>query len=369
MSATESPSLPAPDKPCDAIPYAVVIPAYRPSAALLETLGTLAERGVPAVVAVDDGSGPEYGAVFARAAEFARVSVLRHAVNLGKGAALKTGINFALCAFPGLRGIVTADADGQHDPADIERVASALMAQPEALILGRRAFGPHAPLRSRFGNLVTRGAMRALLGRGISDTQTGLRGIPAVLLPRLLRLESTGYEFELEMLLAAHRFGARIVEQPIRAIYEPGNSSSHFNPVFDSVKIYFILLRYASVSVLTALIDNLVFYVAYRRSGHILGSQVLGRACAVAFNYAMLRSAVFYSQQRHRQLLPRYLGLVLASGSVSYAGIRTLNALAGLTPVAAKILVETVLFFVNFTVVRLFVFHTRGEDPAQGPAA
>ena len=97
----------------------------------------------------------------------------------------------------------------------------------------------------------TRGIMHALLGQKLTDTQTGLRGIPASFLPKLLRQEATGYEFELEMLIAAHQLSIPIVEVPIRTIYEAGNKSSHFNPIVDSMKIYFVLLRFGSVSVLS----------------------------------------------------------------------------------------------------------------------
>ncbi len=82
---------------------------------------------------------------------------------------------------PDVAGVVTADADGQHAPEDIERVADVLAAQPEALVLGARSFGDDVPLRSRFGNILTRGIMHALLGRKLTDTQTGLRGIPVAL--------------------------------------------------------------------------------------------------------------------------------------------------------------------------------------------
>ncbi len=117
-------------------------------------------------------------------------------------------------------------------------------ASPNALVLGSRAFSGEVPLRSRIGNTATRGIVHMLLGRRISDTQTGLRGIPASLLPHLLRIEARGYEFELEMLIAAHRLAIPLIEEPIRTIYEAGNPSSHFNPVVDSMKIYFVLLRF-----------------------------------------------------------------------------------------------------------------------------
>ena len=106
-----------------AVSIALLIPAYRPGPALIEVVRSLDDPGFTGIVVVDDGSGPEYAWIFDLLEQFAGVKVVRHAVNLGKGAALKTGMNYALVEHPGLAGIVTADADGQHDPADICRVA------------------------------------------------------------------------------------------------------------------------------------------------------------------------------------------------------------------------------------------------------
>ena len=346
---------------------AILIPAYRPSASLPDLVRALAEKAIPAIVIVDDGSGPEYRDVFSRAAAFPHVHLLRHATNLGKGAALKTGINYALCTFPGLVGIVTADADGQHHPDDIVRIADTLLARPDCLVLGSRGFDGAVPWRSRFGNSLTSMVVHALIGQKLTDTQTGLRGIPTSLLLRILRIESTGYEYELEMLIAAHHSSVPVVEEPIRTIYEAGNKSSHFNPIIDSMKIYFVLLRFGSVSLMTALLDNLVFYLAFRHSGHILGSQILARVFAVGFNYSMVRRSVFYSKQRHKTVLPKYLLLVLVSGSVSYAGIRLLSAKLGIDPVYAKLIVETILFFANFAIQRMFIFEPQAQLAPEPP--
>jgi glycosyltransferase involved in cell wall biosynthesis len=127
------------------VQYAVLIPAYRPSAHLIALVRDLSGRGMPAILLVDDGSGPEFRAIFEQAAHLPGVEVLRHPVNLGKGAALKTGIAHALAAFPGLLGIVTADADGQHHPEDIARVETALRKAPGALVLGCRTFDDKVP--------------------------------------------------------------------------------------------------------------------------------------------------------------------------------------------------------------------------------
>ena len=335
---------------------AVLIPAYRPSDSLVDVVRSLAEKSFPHIVVVDDGSGAEFHDTFARVAEFPGVELLRHATNMGKGAALKTGLNHVLCTLPDVAGVVTADADGQHHPNDIERVGESLLAHSDSLVLGCRTFRGEVPLRSRIGNVATSAIMHALMGRKISDTQTGLRGIPTALALRILRLEANGYEFELEMLIAAHKWGVGLVEEPIRTIYQPGNPSSHFNPIVDSMKIYFILLRFGSVSLFTALLDNLIFILALRQGGSVLLSQILGRTVGLAFNYTMVRSSVFYSHQRHKSVLPKYLLLALVSGTASYGGIRLLSAKLGINPVPAKLMVESLLFLVNFAVQRLFIF-------------
>ncbi|HTX34283.1 MAG TPA: glycosyltransferase [Bryobacteraceae bacterium] len=348
---------------------AVIIPAYCPSAGLVELVRTLSARPFAAIVVVDDGSGAPYREIFAQVAAFPKVHLLRHAVNLGKGAALKAAFNYALCQFPNLIGVVTADADGQHHPEDIQGVAAALEAHPGALVLGSRSFAGDVPLRSRIGNVATRGIVHMLLGKRISDTQTGLRGIPASLLPHLLRIEARGYEFELEMLIAAHGMGIPLIEEPIRTIYEAGNASSHFNPVIDSMKIYFVLLRFGAVSFLTAAIDNLVYILVYHRLGLVLPSQILGRLVSVSFNYTAVRRSVFVSHAQHTAALPKYLLLVLASGTASYGGIMFLSTRFGVSAVSAKLLVETALFFLNFAVQRLFIFQSEsGEEERRAVA-
>ena len=339
--------------------YAALIPAYQPSSGLVGLVKDLAAHGTPAILIVDDGSGPEFQAIFDAAALIPRVEVLRHATNLGKGAALKTGINHALLTYPQLAGIVTANADGQHHPEDIARVAEQLGRSPEALVLGARAFEGEVPARSRFGNLFTRRMMRMVTGAKVRDTQTGLRGIPAGFAAQLLAIEANGYEFELEMLMLARQTGVGLVEIPIRTIYEPGNPSSHFNPLLNSMKLYFVLLRFVSASLAAALLDNLIFYLIWKQTGHVLGAQVAARVVSVIFNYTVVRRRVFGSHEQNAVVLPKYLLLVAASGTASYLGIEFLIARLGMTAPPAKLLAESALFFVNFAVQRIFIF--RGQ--------
>lgn len=340
-------------------PVAVIIPAYRPNRSILDVVHGLVGRGIPAIFVVDDGSGPEFRPVFDELSSIPTVLVLRHAVNLGKGAALKTAMNRAMADDDGYLGVVTADADGQHHPDDIVGICGRAAANPTALVLGCRTFTSGIPLRSRIGNNATRTIMRIVLGRKLGDTQTGLRGIPRALILRLLKIPATGYEFELEMLIAAKHQDMSIVEQPIRTIYEPGNPTSHFEPLRDSMRIYLVLLRFSFISLITATIDNTVFYLVYRGTGAIAAAQVVARAVAVLFNYRAVRQAVFLSDEEHGVVLPRYLLLIGVNALVSYSGIRFLAENAPIGVVSAKLIIEGLLFLANFAIQRDFIFTRR----------
>ncbi len=341
---------------------AVIIPAYQPETTLLSLASEMSTIGFRSLVIVDDGSRAACAPIFTDLSRRDGVHVIHHATNQGKGAALKSGIRYALREMPDLLGVVTADADGQHSPHDIRNLGLALSRYPHSLILGSRVFEGKVPFRSRFGNTFTRYVVHLLVGTHLMDTQTGLRAIPAGFAESLLALTSSGYDFELDMLIAARNDSIAIREERIETIYDPGNRSSHFDPLVDSMKIYFVLARFCSVAVATAVLDNIVFYVVYRSGRSLLGAQLAGRGAAVLFNYLMVREKVFHARDRHSIAIPKYLALVVGSGSVSYGFIRLATA-ASQTPVLlAKILVESLLFFVNFAIERDWIFvHSRGS--------
>ncbi|MBW1636473.1 MAG: glycosyltransferase family 2 protein [Deltaproteobacteria bacterium] len=222
----------------------IVIPAYQPDSELLLVLEQLEQRCVSKVLVVNDGSDPFHDPLFSRAAEYPQVKVLCHPENMGKGAALRTGFKFVMDREPTAANVVTADADGQHRPEDICRVSAACENNPDSLILGAREFNGCVPLRSRLGNSLTRWLYNTLFQQNLSDTQTGLRGIPVNVLASLLTLTSGRYSYELEMLLLLNQQQLPIVEIPISTVYENNNSSSHFRPLRDSLQIYLTLFRW-----------------------------------------------------------------------------------------------------------------------------
>jgi glycosyltransferase involved in cell wall biosynthesis len=197
------------------------------------------------VVVVDDGSSDDTAGVAAAAG--ARVIVQRP--NRGKGAALRTG--FAAALADGCDAVVTLDADGQHDPAEIprfvaafavgvpggarDRAAAALSADPPAsgrarpdLVVGRRDFRRMPPVR-RLSNEIGGRAFSWSVGRRIPDNQSGYRLVSARLMRALEGSGEQGFAFEVEMITTCVREGWPIAWVPIRTIY--AGEPSHIRPL------------------------------------------------------------------------------------------------------------------------------------------
>ncbi len=330
----------------------IVIPAFEPDKQLISLVDAL-KHDYPLVI-VDDGSGPDYKNIFA-ALRQDNVTVLQHSTNLGKGQALKTAFSHILLNEPECIGIVTADADGQHLPADIIHTQKTLALEPNHLILGSRHFTGHIPFRSKWGNRLTRGIFSVLIGKKLIDTQTGLRGLPRHLLPALLKIRSPGYEFELEMLIYAVQHHIPITELKIATVYENNNACSHFNPLLDSAKIYFVFLRFSSLGLVTAVVDLLIFTFSFMMTNNIFISECLGRGSGGLFSFATGKHVVFKSKGSYAKELIKFFALWTTLLLTSYAMIVGAHEL-GINIYLSKIITQTLLFLASFSIQRLFVF-------------
>jgi glycosyltransferase involved in cell wall biosynthesis len=348
---------------------ALLIPAYKPSPVLIELLEKIqtliAGSPINKVIVVNDGSGQEFDKVFDVIKKMDGVELIEHAINLGKGAALKTGYNHILVKNPDISAIATADADGQHSPEDIVKLANASLESPESLYLGVREFDKDVPLRSRFGNIMTRNVLKVLTGLTLRDTQTGLRVIPKHLCLSGLKIPVNGYSFEMESIVSAGNSEGNhlnIVEVPIQTIYEEGNPTSHFNPVLDSMRIYFVFIRYLSSSLFASLIDNSTFAIVYGLTSSPGWAQFWGRLISLLAAFFILKNAVFKSNARWYLSLAKYSLLVGAFGLISYAVINFTHQNFGTPIVVSKILVESILFITGFAFARSFIFKSKKAE-------
>jgi putative flippase GtrA len=334
---------------------AVLIPAWEPDEEFLRLVEGLVPFGFGALLIVDDGSSATADPIFATVEGMPGVRLLHHAVNLGKGRALKTGFNCVLATLPGIEIVVTADADGQHTLQDIAAVAQAALTAPTRFVLGARSFGGTVPFRSRFGNGLTRQIFRLVTGASLIDTQTGLRAIPRSRLAELLPLEGERYEFEMTMLAHLCRSGKHPLEVPIATVYHEGNRSSHFDPVRDSMRIYFVLARFYASSLLAAAIDFAGFTLAFAATGNILVSVAVGRLSSLV-NFLVNRRFVFKGRGPVVSALGRYYMLAVVIAGLSYMLIRAAVVHLHWNVFVAKLVIDALLSLISFAGQRTWVF-------------
>lgn len=338
----------------------IVIPAYKPSPNILPFVESLAQH-FSHILVVNDGSGAEYDEIFASLSAISQVTLLIHPQNQGKGQALKTAFSYCI-EHPEFGGVITADADGQHLLEDIMKLNTAMEEHPEALVLGCRQFhDPSIPARSRYGNNISKVMYRVLCGISVSDTQTGLRGLPASFLPCCIAAEGDRYEYETNMLIAAKKQGIAFFEVPITTVYEDNNASSHFHPVLDSIRIYSRLLKYSFVSLLSVVVEFVLFTIFVHCNLSIMVSTYIARACSCIFNFTLNRKVVFKEDGHVAIQFAKYLALVVVSGTLSGALVTVLNHFVSGIVVLLKMIVDTGLYFFNYYVQKKWVFQRKNS--------
>lgn len=232
----------------------ILIPAYEPDEELIGLVARLKERNF-GVLVVDDGSGADYADIFNQVRQ--QATVVTHARNRGKGAALKTGMTYIRDKIPECEYFITCDADGQHRVEDVVRVRD-MLHKGHSFVLSTRTPKKGTPLRSRFGNHLSRVVYALLANRYLSDNQSGLRGFSRAHIDWLIKVEKNNYDYEMNMLYYASKKNIRITTLPIETIYINNNAASHFNPILDTFRIYRSLFYLARGSMIAFLVSELL---------------------------------------------------------------------------------------------------------------
>ena len=231
MSSAASPkNLSGPDPE---VRIAVVVPHYNHPDTLPAVVAVALEY-CRLVIVVDDGSDETAAQALSKLDE--RALLIRHRNNLGKGAAILSGLHRARKS--GASHIITIDADGQHFPEDLPLFIEAIRQDPEALIVGCRRFdAEQVPFASRFGRRFSNFWFRVQTGIKAGDTQSGFRAYPAALF-ETLKCDEQRYAFENEILVRAAWAGIPIREIPVRVHYpEQDRHISHFHRFWDNFRL------------------------------------------------------------------------------------------------------------------------------------
>ena len=357
----------------------IILPSLDPDEKLLTVVDGLLSQGFSHIVLINDGSKPENLHYFDTAAQNPQVTLLHHPRTLGKGAALKTGFSWILGNRPDCLGVVTVDGDNQHHKEDITACALQML-KTNHIVLGVRDFSqPDVPPRSRMGNRITSFVFKAFVGMTLSDTQTGLRAIPASYLKPMLGIAGDRFEYETNMLLQMKDWSAPYEELKIRTVYIEENKSSHFRAVRDSVRIYKLIFarffRFAASSLASSVIEEalvigLNFGLNRLLSGVSLVAVTTGAARLISsfINFYLNQRLVFRSNGNTGRALARYFALAIPLALGQFAltfGIYELFAIpeeSVILRAALYALVMIVLFFASYAIQRRWVFRNQKKE-------
>jgi glycosyltransferase involved in cell wall biosynthesis len=220
----------------DRTTVAALIPCYFEGKRIRE-VATRTLANLDTVLVVDDGSD-DATAAQARAAG---AEVIRHEVNAGKGAAIKTGLR-ELSGRHEIEYILVLDGDGQHLPEEIPHFLDAAERTGAAMLVGSRMNDLKAmPFVRKMTNLFMSSQISAVCGQEIPDTQCGFRMFHRELASALSEASSTKYDYETEMLVIASRRGYKIAAVPVSTIY--GDEKSKIHPVRDTLRFFKLMSR------------------------------------------------------------------------------------------------------------------------------
>ena len=257
--------------------------------------------------------------------------------------------------------IVLVDTQHGYPVEEVLAFARAAQSLPGCLMIGERKSSEDRSFLARLAGKISHRLVQLFLGVPVSDLRSGLLAIPYAAVPVLappaqpgLHPNGAEVEFELEMILAGKRGGYPIRGHPVQSGASDPAPAGRF--MLNSMSLYFVMARYISTSLLTAVVDNLVFVVCYPLVHNILVSIYLARLVAIVVNYFLLRKVVFYSSDKSTHTFPKYITVVLVSGLAASLLIDFFNAEFHTGVVLGKIIAELLLYLVNFAVLNKLVF-------------
>lgn len=349
----------------------IIMPALNPDKGVIKYIDGLMKAGLNKIIVVNDGSDSEHDVIFDEIAQRPECNVIRHPVNLGKGRALKDAFEFYLTSYEKeYKGVITVDSDGQHTIDDVIKIAKILEKKEDKLILGTRDFNQsNVPWKSSFGNKMTSAVVKLLWGEKISDTQTGLRGIPNRYLREFLTVPGERFEYEMNMLLYCITSQISIYEETIHTIYENNNKSTHFDPVKDSLRIYKLIFgtffKYIFSSLSASIIDLLTFQILIlivsgaKLQNQILIATVIARIISSIHNYLLNAHLVFKTTEKISKTIVGYYLLAIVQMLCSWVFVYLLATKLQLPKVVIKMLVDTALFFISYRIQKKYIFSER----------
>lgn len=217
---------------------ALVLPVHNEEKMLPGVLNSLSKFKLPIFLVNDGSSDKSLQIAYAEAKHNPRLIILNHQINLGKGAAVKTG---CIAAFDNnFDAVIFMDSDGQHSPKDLQEFQKKLLTGKYDVILGSRNLHHGVPLIRFLGNKLASILISVLFGIYVSDILCGFRAVTKKGFQKI-NLESSGYGIETEMIVKISKYKLKSCEVPIETIYHDKHKGVTF---LDAFNILFDVFRW-----------------------------------------------------------------------------------------------------------------------------
>lgn len=347
---------------------ALIIPSLEPTVILVDYVKVLIKQGFAHIYVINDGSSSAYDDIFQSISKLEECTLLTYSENRGKGFALKTAYQHIEKHFPECKGIITADSDGQHAVKDVCKIADKLIENTKGLLLGVRNFSEKGiPFKSWIGNRISSLIFFLFHGVWVKDTQTGLRGFLSNHLSEMIAINGDRFEYEMAVLTTCAATNTPIHSLSIDTIYIDDNTSTHFRPIADSVRIGKVLFnkicRFMMSSGICIIVDISLCWCLL----HLLKSNVssdlfrigisvtLARTASMLVNYCINKNYVFKTNAYNSFV--KYLILAVANMVIATTLIHLGQSILHIDERLAKLICDVILFIVNYQIQRNWVFN------------
>ena len=331
-----------------------VIPCYNTSRACIDVVRRARDHA-DRVIAVDDGSTDDTLEALRETA----CEIVRLGVNRGKGVALRHGFEAALageCDY-----VVTLDGDGQHRPEEIDALIARAVETGSDVVVGVRSVA-EMPVRSQFGNLWTRWLYRAQTGDSLRDTQSGYRAFRASALRELMdQVHWARFDTEMDMLYKAQRRGLQVATAPVSTLYIDDNRLTTFRNLTDSMRVFFVVIRYAAAGVSAALVEFVMFSaMVWGHPQRYVWALLISRAVSLITHYFLARFFAFRVGRRiGRRELASYAAVAGVNLAASFGFLHLLISVLALNAILSKAVSQCILFVLTFILLQKFTFRVR----------
>ncbi len=343
--------------------YAVIVPIYYETNNTLRLCRELFAQEADNIVVVNDGA--KLSKSFLAELLSMGCNIIKFENNRGRGASLKAGIKFAHDKLYNIKGYITVDADGQHSAEDVMKIARAMDLRPNSIVLGKRDF-PNAnmTIRSKFGSRIASLYFKIITGVKCSDTLTEVKGIPNSLYEIAIGADGKRFDYDFNFLTECAGKGIEIYNLNINIHYS-SKSKSNYRLIEDTYLIYATPLKFATASMGCALIDLILFTVLTYTlptslAFNVVFATLLARIVSGGINFFINRKVIFKNNGDVKRQLWRYI-ILFVGIMITSSAIVSLLSFIPIPVTIIKMLVDIMLWIVNYTMQRKWVFKERSS--------